>query len=257
MIATVLGSGSRGNAFALSADGHTIVIDAGFSLRTLKRRAARAGVDCAALAGVVLTHEHADHATSGLRLAAAGGCPLYATRGTLRGLPQPDDVPTHTIAHLETVHVGPFEVTACRTMHDAVEPVALAVTGPDGERVVLAYDLGRATSPLKYLLRTADCIVLESNHDERMLEAGPYPPSVQRRIGGPEGHLSNRAAADLLADACHRRLETVVLVHVSELCNRPSLARETAADALDRKRFGGELLVAEQDIPLESFEVGR
>jgi phosphoribosyl 1,2-cyclic phosphodiesterase len=253
---SVLGSGSKGNAFAFSAGGATIVVDAGFSLRTLKRRATRAGVDLAELAAVVLTHEHGDHSCSAANLAAFADVPLFATRGTLGELPEDEDLELRPIGHLETFEIGPFELTACRTIHDAVEPIALAVTGPDGERVVLAYDLGRSTPPLKYLLRTADCVIMESNHDEGMLRTGPYPPSVRRRIGGPEGHLSNRAAAQLLADAFHPALETVVLAHVSELCNRKALAEEAAFEALSRRGFCGRLMVAEQDVPLASFEVG-
>jgi phosphoribosyl 1,2-cyclic phosphodiesterase len=254
---TVLGSGSRGNAVACTANDTTIILDAGFPLRTLKKRAVRSGLDVSRLAAVFLTHEHNDHACGATLLARFAGCPVYASRGTLGALPEREEVPVQTIAHLETLEIGPFEVTACRTMHDAVEPLAFAITGPDGEKTVLVYDLGRPTTPLRYLLRTADCLIIESNHDESMLRAGPYPPSVRRRIGGPEGHLSNRAAAELLVATCSASMETVVLAHVSEICNRKTLAEETAREALDRRGYDGRLLVAEQDTPLASFDVGR
>jgi phosphoribosyl 1,2-cyclic phosphodiesterase len=121
--------------------------------------------------------------------------------------------------------------------------------------VVLAYDFGRATAALKYLLRTADCLIMESNHDECMLRSSPYPPSVRRRIGGPDGHLSNRAAALLMAEACHSTLETVVLAHISEVCNQKALAEGVAQESLSSRRFQGRLLVAEQDEPLEEIQV--
>jgi phosphoribosyl 1,2-cyclic phosphodiesterase len=253
---TVLGSGSGGNAVAVTADDTTILLDAGFSLRALRQRAHHAEVDLSRLAAVFLTHEHQDHACGGRRLASAAKCPLYASPGTLgrlKGNRRRDS--SRVIAHLETVSIGPFEVSACRTIHDAAEPLALSVTGPDGEKLALAYDLGRATPTLRYLLRAADCLILEFNHDESMLRASPYPPSVRRRIAGPEGHLSNRAGAELLAAIWHRTLETVVLAHVSEICNRKGLAEEVARESLARRGYGGELLVAEQDIPLATFEV--
>jgi phosphoribosyl 1,2-cyclic phosphodiesterase len=253
----VLGSGSRGNAIAFTAESSTIVVDAGFGLQALKRRASRGCVDLSRLLGVIVTHEHGDHACGAGRLAAAAHCPLYASRGTIQGLTEVRGVPFRPIAHLETFSVGPFEITACATVHDAAEPLALAIAGPDGEKVAVAYDLGRSTSVLRYLLRSADCLIVESNHDEGMLGQSPYPPSVRRRIGGPEGHLSNRAAAELLVEVCHPDLATIVLAHVSEVCNRRDLADEAARTALAVRRFDGDLLVAEQDEVLEPFEVLR
>ncbi len=166
MMLSVLGSGSRGNAFAFSADGVTILLDAGFSVRTLERRAASVGVDLSTVAAVVLTHEHADHADGAVGVAIAAKCPLYHR-------------PVEIVAHLQTFTIGPFELTACQTVHDAAEPLMLGIVGPQGEKVAAAYDLGRPTKVLKYLLRSADCLIVESNHDEAMLQSGPYPRSVR------------------------------------------------------------------------------
>ncbi|MBI4502959.1 MAG: MBL fold metallo-hydrolase [Gemmatimonadetes bacterium] len=254
---TVLGSGSRGNAIAFSAAGTTILVDAGFPLRTLKRRAASARLRLSDLAALVVTHEHTDHSLGAARLAKAASCVLLASRGTLASLAEAASLPTRVIAHLETVTIGPFGITACRIAHDAAEPLALAIVGPDGEKAALAYDLGGSSPVLRYLLRSADCLIVESNHDEAMLRAGPYPASVRRRIAGPDGHLSNRAAATLLAEACHPALATIVLAHVSEVCNRKELAEETTRRALVARGFGGKLFVADQDAGLQSFDVAR
>jgi phosphoribosyl 1,2-cyclic phosphodiesterase len=252
----VLGSGSGGNAIAVSADGATILLDAGFPLRTLRRRAEAAGVDLSRVAGVVLTHEHQDHSCGARRLALAAKSPVYASGGTLEQLQgRIGRVPVRAISHLETVSIGPFEVTACRTKHDAAEPLALSVTGPEGEKLALAYDLGTVTPTLRYILRAADCLIVEFNHDESLLRSSPYPPPVRHRIAGPEGHLSNRAGAELVARCWHAALETVVLAHVSEICNRKGLAEEAARESLARRGYGGELLVAEQHAPLASFDV--
>ena len=234
-----------------------MLLDAGFAPRTLARRARRAGIDLTRLSGVVLTHEHLDHARGGIRIAAASGCSLYASPGTLERLgTRLEGVSVEVIAQLESRVLGPFTVTACHTIHDAVEPLALAVTGPAGEKTALAYDLGRATSVVRYLLRGADCLIVEANHDEVMLRMGPYPPSVRQRIGGPNGHLSNRAAAELLEDVWHPRLGAVVLAHISETCNRWELAWEAARDALAGRAYGGRLLIATQDLALAPFDVG-
>ena len=121
--------------------------------------------------------------------------------------------------------LGPFRVEGCPTSHDAAEPLAVVVRTADGISVGVAYDLGRPTGGVRYLLRCLTALVLESNYDEILLRTSGYPPVVQNRIAGSSGHLSNRAAAELLASLHHPELAAVVLAHLSERCN-------SAADAL-------------------------
>jgi phosphoribosyl 1,2-cyclic phosphodiesterase len=249
----LLGSGSRGNAVAVTTDEAVLLIDAGFALRTLRRKAADAGVDLEKLVGVVLTHEHGDHSRGAATLARVAGCPLYASSGTLGRLGHQG----RTVGQLETLEVGPFVLSACRSRHDAAEPMVLSVTGPDGEKLGVAYDLGEAGLAIRYVLRAADCLIVESNYDDVLLRTGPYPASVRHRIAGPGGHLSNRAAAELLAELWHPGLRTVVLAHVSEKCNQPALARAQAQERLGPLGFDGELLVAPQDGVLGPIAVSR
>jgi phosphoribosyl 1,2-cyclic phosphodiesterase len=100
-------------------------------------------------------------------------------------------------------------------------------------------------------------LVLESNHDEILLRESPYPWSVKARIGGSHGHLSNRAAAELVTELFHDGLCAVVLAHLSENANEPSLAREVVGQALARRRFSGMLDVASQDRPMAPIDVTR
>jgi phosphoribosyl 1,2-cyclic phosphodiesterase len=255
---TILGSGSRGNAIALQSPSTTILVDAGFPLKELERRAVDAGVSLAGLAGVVLTHEHGDHAGGAVALAEKAGCPLVATAGTLRALDlSTNDIATCELSYSGSVGVGSLDITACGISHDAADPVAVAVSHPaTGVRVGIAYDVGRVTVGLTRFLRSAHGLIVEANHDDHMLRAGPYPPRVRARIAGPTGHLSNRSASDLIAAVCHGDLQTVVLAHLSDRCNRPDLAMEAVREALDRKRFRGRLAVASQDEPVGPFEVG-
>ncbi len=253
---TVLGSGSRGNALVLEVDGRTLLVDAGFSARTLVRRARRIGLDLTTLDGVLLTHEHGDHARGAAGLVRRFGCPVYASRGTLRAMTRRlRDAATMPLGLDEDVPIGPFTVRACRTAHDAAEPVCVAVRDGKGRTLGVAYDLGHAPTPLRHLFRHATCLVVEANHDDALLRASPYPASVQRRIAGPAGHLSNGAAAALLGALCHPGLRTVVLAHVSDQCNRPALALRAARRALGASGFTGRLLVAPQDRPLPTFAV--
>jgi phosphoribosyl 1,2-cyclic phosphodiesterase len=253
----VLGSGSRGNAIAVRAGGQTLLIDAGFGPRTLARRAEVAGMLLAPLAGIVLTHEHGDHARGAASLAASTGAPLIASPGTLAVL---TDLGTNSIAlppYGAGLTLGPFTISAALTAHDAREPIAVVVADATGRRVGVAYDLGRPTAGVRHLLRGCAVLLLEANHDDVMLQTGPYPATVRQRIGGATGHLSNRAAADLAAELCGPRLEAVVLLHLSERCNDARLARQTVGRALRARGFRGRLLVAPQHKPLPALTLRR
>jgi phosphoribosyl 1,2-cyclic phosphodiesterase len=251
-----LGSGSRGNCFALASDGAVLLIDAGFSAREIERRAEAGGVSLDEVIGIALTHEHGDHARGAARLAARLGVPILTAPGTRDRLPADARRAVHVPLGLTAeVALGPFTVRACPTSHDAAEPIALAMHTADGARVGVAYDLGRPTSATRYLLRGLTAIVLEANHDDVLLRTSGYPPVVQQRIAGSGGHLSNRAAAELLTELHHPGLGVVVLAHLSQRCNTAAEARAAVEPALRRAGFRGVLLVAEQDVPLPAIDV--
>ncbi|HEY3934627.1 MAG TPA: MBL fold metallo-hydrolase [Gemmatimonadales bacterium] len=252
---TVLGSGSKGNAFALECDGAILLIDAGFSPREIERRMELAGLEPAALAGIALTHEHGDHAMGTLKLAARHEVPVLTSLGTWtalrRGGESCDFIPLGTAA---TATVGPFAVSACPTSHDAAEPIAIGVTA-DGVSVGAAYDLGRPTQAVRWFLRARHCLILEANHDETLLRTSGYPIVVQQRIAGPGGHLSNFDAARLLDELHHDDLAIVVLAHVSQRCNNDAALRATIEPALAARGFRGGIFVAVQDGPMASMAI--
>ncbi len=247
----VLGSGSRGNAVAVTAANSTLLLDAGFGPRTLAARARKVGVNLTGLVGVVLTHEHNDHARGAAPLARKSDCPVYASPGTLAALGRRlDDVARIAIGPQQPTAVGPFTIRACRTSHDAAEPLALSVEGKSGDKVGLAYDLGRPTAAVQHLLQDATCLIVEANHDEAMLRSSSYPLLLRERIAGPSGHLSNRAAAELLAGLHHEGLRSVILAHLSEECNGADLAVAEVRSVLDEVGYEGDLMAAQQEEPL-------
>ncbi|HEX7337380.1 MAG TPA: MBL fold metallo-hydrolase [Gemmatimonadales bacterium] len=247
----VLGSGSRGNCFALESEGVALLIDAGFSAREIERRAEVAGLELQRVVGIALTHEHGDHACGAGRLSRRLRVPVLTAPGTWQRLaPECEAAEHRPIGLCARVQLGPFLIDACPTSHDAAEPLAIVVRDGGGVSVGVAYDLGRPTTAVRYLLRGLTAIVLEANHDEVQLRTSDYPPVVQRRIAGSAGHLSNRAAAELLAELYHPNLRTVVLAHLSHECNTAADARAAVAPALRRAGFRGSLHVADQDKPL-------
>jgi phosphoribosyl 1,2-cyclic phosphodiesterase len=252
----VLGSGSRGNCCAVEADGVAVLIDAGFSAREVERRASAVGLDIGRVAGIALTHEHGDHACGAAGLARRLRVPVLTAQGTWSRLASRFADAEHRLLGLcHTIELPPFVIQACPISHDAFDPLAIAVRISDGTSVGLAYDLGRATAGVRHLLSNLTAIVLESNHDEVQLRTSDYPPVVQRRIAGSGGHLSNRAAAQLLTELHHPGLGVVVLAHLSQQCNSAADARATVAPALRRAGFKGSLHVADQDQPLPPIVV--
>ena len=250
----VLGSGSGGNALAVAAGGEVLLIDAGFSAREITRRAADVHLDLGRVTGLVVTHEHGDHTAGAARIARTLGIPILSSIGTWdrlrRRMPTAEFRP---LALMGGVRHGAFHIEACPTSHDAAEPVSISVRSADGHRIGVAYDLGRPTAGVRFLLRDSHAIVLEANHDEVLLRLSDYPPVVQERIASSGGHLSNRAAADLLQEVVHPGLRAVVLAHLSERCNSVAQARAVVEPVL--ARHGVTLHVAQQDQPMEPIEL--
>lgn len=230
---SVLASGSKANALLLSTGQTTILIDAGLGIRTLLPALHRAGARPEQLAAVFITHEHTDHVRGLTSLLARARCPVYASAGTLAAvdymLPARSKTAALTAA---AVDVGGVAVRGIPVPHDAAGPLAYCVE-TDGHRVTIATDLGVVPPELSAALAHSTCVVLESNHDEALLLAGPYPEILKQRIRSELGHLSNAQTAAALADCRGNGLRHVVLAHLSDENNEPALARAATAAALN------------------------
>jgi phosphoribosyl 1,2-cyclic phosphodiesterase len=222
----VLASGSSGNSALIESGGRAVLLDAGISARETLRRVARAGAADAHIEAILLTHEHSDHVRGVRVLARRLGIPVMATPGTLRAAgAHLADVPRQTpIDRRESFTVAGIRVTAFATEHDATEPVGYAFESRRGHRVVVATDTGIVTDEVAAALAGAHVIGLEANHDALMLDMGPYPPFLKRRIASDRGHLSNEAAASALASASWSGLAHVFALHISEQNNTPDAA---------------------------------
>lgn len=252
----VLGSGSKGNAVAVSHHGATLLIEAGFAVRELERRLEAAGIAPSSVVGVAVTHEHGDHARSATRYAVRHGVPLIASLGTWQALARGGEPCEWLLASSRSVAtVGPFAVEACPCSHDAREPVAIGVRCEDGPSLAMATDLGRPTQAVRWFLRERHALVLEANHDELLLRRSGYPAVVQERIAGVGGHLSNDACAQLLSEVHHDGLQTVVLAHLSQRCNTADVASSRVSTALASVGFTGQLHVATQHGPMAPITV--
>lgn len=243
----VLGSGSAGNAVLVEAGDTRVLVDAGFGTRTLAARLSTIGVAPASIAACVVTHEHTDHVKGAAAAARRWGWSLVASAGTIAAWPELADAACRAVAPGECVDLCDVQLTTCATPHDAASPIGVRITATrSGVSAAICTDLGHVNDVVRSFCSGVDLLVIESNHDEGMLRAGPYPPSVRARISSRTGHLSNRASAELGRDAVHPDLAHVVLAHLSENCNDHGIAHTTMSGALRRTRFRGRLSVAMQ-----------
>ncbi|HTO97276.1 MAG TPA: MBL fold metallo-hydrolase [Myxococcales bacterium] len=229
----VLASGSGGNSLWVDAGPTRILIDCGLPLKETARRCRQAGLDVRDLTDVFLTHEHADHSHAAGILARKLEVRVHATRGTFRLLRDPPPPGQRCAVHAGVpVRLPGLTLTPLALPHDALEPVAYVVD--DGAaRAAIVTDLGSVPRALVRELQDLDALVLEMNHDVRMLLEGPYPWSLKQRIRGGHGHLSNDQGAKLLRSVLHRGLRHLVLAHLSEHNNTERHARKAAEQVLE------------------------
>jgi phosphoribosyl 1,2-cyclic phosphodiesterase len=242
----VLGSGSEGNATLVEAGGARVLLDAGLGPRQLVERLQTAGVDPGSLDGVLVSHEHGDHARGAAAFSRKWGVPLFGTRGTFAAAAfDPATLPElSAIEPGETRTIREMSVRAIAVPHDAARPVAFVIRA--GELSLgHATDLGHLARGLVEAFGGCDAILVESNYDPALLRDGPYPWSLKERILGPFGHLSNDDVARLLEKGLGEGCQRVVLAHLSRKNNHPELALFAGEEALARGgRRGVQLTLA-------------
>jgi phosphoribosyl 1,2-cyclic phosphodiesterase len=254
---TVLGSGSSGNCALVTSDRCRILIDAGFSARRISQRLQSLSIEPESLDGILLTHEHSDH-IAGLKVFCGKfDVPVYCNSLTAEYLCREGVAEANRYRIFSTgssFTIQDIDVQAFYVPHDAVDPVAFVLSSDYGS-VGFLTDLGYAPKLARERIREVHTLVVETNHDEQRLQADPKRPwSVKQRILSRHGHLSNEAAATLVADIAGENLQRVILGHLSRECNSPELAlgamRRLGLDSL-------ELYCAEQNQVSPPFEIGR
>jgi len=252
----VLASGSSGNAVYLESGKTKLLVDCGLTGREITKRMTARGINPAQLDGILVTHEHHDHVHGVGVLSRKFDLPVYIHPRTLAAA-------KHRIGRLaQTIpfesgglfRTGAFSVAPFPIPHDAACPVGF-VFSSQGKKVGLATDMGFVPAPVKARLRKAQALILESNHDLKMLEEGPYSWSLKQRVRGKQGHLSNVESVELLGALLHPGLEHVVLAHISRVNNDPRLAFRTAETVIRRSGEATMLRAVEQGVTGEWIEV--
>lgn len=228
MLTFSLQSGSNGNCIYVEAGDVRLLFDAGISGKQAEERMAHHGRDIRSVTAVILSHDHIDHVRCAGIYHRKYGLPIYATGPTWRVASRGAGLVTN-VRYFQAggrLEFPGVMVHSLKTPHDAIDGCAFIVEH-EGKRLGVLTDLGHPFAALQKLFGELDAAYLESNFDPEMLANGPYPVDLQRRISGPRGHLSNHDAGQLTRSHRTRRLQWVMLSHLSEDNNNPDLALET------------------------------
>lgn len=229
-----IASGSTGNCGLYVSGGTAILIDVGVSLRRLTAALKTFGMTPGELDALVITHEHIDHVKGLAMFAKKTEVPIFASCGTVSALCAKEAAFEGRLTAFESgeaFSVGDISVRSFATPHDAADSVGYILES-DGYRFGFATDLGFVPQSAAALLRGCKTVVLESNHDPYMLQAGPYPYALKQRVAGPNGHLSNPDCAVFAAALADSGTKRLILAHLSEKNNMPALALQQTKNAL-------------------------
>lgn len=226
-----IASGSSGNCIYVGSERTHLLVDAGISAKRIVEGINSLELNMDDLDGLLITHEHVDH-IGGLGVVCRKyNIPVYATDGTIEAIKKYDKLGPveedlfHVINPDEAFRVKDIDVKAFRTSHDCAKPVAYSFEN-SGRRIAIATDLGTYSDYTVNNLSNLDALLLEANHDIRMLQVGPYPYWLKQRILSDEGHLSNENAGKLLSSVLNDNIRKIVLGHLSKENNMPELAYE-------------------------------
>lgn len=237
---TSLNSGSNGNCYYIGNETDAILIDAGISCRETEKRMLRLGLSMEKVRAIFVSHEHSDHIRGVVQLAKKFQLPVYITPLTLDGSRfAPAKFPIHPLRGYEPIWINELCITAFPKFHDAADPHSFLITYQD-TRVGVFTDIGAPCEHLIHHFRQCHAAFLEANYDEQLLENGPYPIFLKRRIRGGRGHLSNQQALELFRTHRPAGMSHLLLSHLSKDNNSPQLA----LDLFGPYRETTEVLVA-------------
>lgn len=232
-----IASGSSGNCTYIGTEKTNILLDVGVSMKNIDIALSDIGMSLSDLDAIFITHEHIDHIKGLGVVLRKYHIPVYATGGTVRGISECKSLREFDFSLLKSIRndqsvtIGDLTVNAKSISHDAYDPVCYTFVS-EGKKLSYATDLGYYDEDIISFLMDADALIIEANHDIRMLEVGPYPYILKQRILGDKGHICNEASAELVSRLLNEHVKHISLAHLSDKNNYPDLALETVRQAI-------------------------
>lgn len=237
-----IASGSSGNCTFVGSDTTSILVDVGITKKRIQEGLSTINVDFKDINGILITHEHSDHIKAIGVISRAYGIPIYSTLDTCKEISNNKSLGDFDLGLLNPIEpdtkftIGDIDILPHSIWHDAVDPVCYSLYN-DGKKVSVATDIGNYDDYLVNGLKDSDALLIESNHDLRMLQVGPYSYDLKRRVMSDRGHLSNEASGRLIKSLLNDHLKAIFLGHLSKENNYPELAYETVKVELSGNPF--------------------
>ena len=259
-----IASGSSGNAAMVRTESTVVLADCGVSCKRITEGLKEKGVEPEKLSGIFITHEHSDH-IKGLRVFLKKyHVPVFSTAGTIDeilrnpAMNECDKGLFNIVRQEEKLTIGDITATCFDIPHDAAEPVGWCFV-KDDKKVSVCTDIGIATDTIREHIAGSDAMVIEANHDVRMLEAGSYPYERKCRILGDRGHLSNENSGKLISEIWKENMKYVFLGHLSKENNLPQIALAAVENEMAKEHGDYEIYTsirtANRDIPTDLVTV--
>lgn len=257
-----IASGSRGNATVIEGTHNAVLIDCGITKKQLLNGLAEVNCDPGKITHMFITHEHTDHVKGFgvlmrylLKTYGEESLPsVYSFPGTLQACPPLFETKTpitpEAVFPLSTVQCGDFAVTCLPASHDAAQPMNMRIDQLSGESLAFMTDTGIPLPETLEACAGAGIVALEFNHDPKMLQQGPYPYHVKKRIASNQGHLSNQQAQEALQILCGPQTKHIVGIHLSENNNTYDLAMAALQKGADQACCTASVSHAYQELVL-------
>ncbi len=231
-------SGSSGNCVYIENNDTAVLVDAGVSAKRITQALLQRDIDVSKIKAIFVTHEHIDHA-SGVRVfSTKNKIPVFATAGTFKGMEEKGFLSEKVDANVleEETDIKNIGVKHFATSHDTYESCGYTFD-LGNQKIAVCTDLGVITDEVDNAISGSSAVVLESNHDIKMLQNNSkYSFMLKRRILSEKGHLSNTACASQAVKLIESGTKRIVLAHLSQENNLPFLASETTESLL---KMGG------------------
>ena len=247
-----LGSGSSGNSFIVKNNQTILMVDCGFGLKETIDRLERYQIKPNQISAILLTHEHEDHIKGAFSLANKFQIPIYLSYGTYqmcqKKINDRYQINFELIRNFDSFMIENVLVSPIPVPHDAREPCQFRFDCQD-KSIAIITDLGKITKHVVEKLSKVNLLVLEFNHDEKMLNSSDYPDSLKKRINGHYGHLENKESLKLLESINHLDLQWVIAAHLSEKNNHIALVKKMIFEIVDKKN--SNVGIIDQELGLE------